>query len=92
MILNFDEIKSQIQTEAGAINDAASLEAFRIKYAGRKGILQDIYASLATASASEKPIVGKNANEIKNLIDAVIKEKNENYSENREFIKGKALG
>jgi len=75
MFWNFEEINQAIDNEQAQIKDAQSLEAFRIKYLGRKGLVQQIYATLATLPKEEKPLVGKNANILKNKIAQVIEEK-----------------
>lgn len=65
MSWNFEQISSDAKDELAAIKDARALEDFRIKYLGKKGLIQQIYASLAQASAEEKPLLGKNANILK---------------------------
>lgn len=68
MSWNFEQISSEAKKELAALKDARALEDFRIKYLGKKGLIQQIYASLAQASAEEKPLLGKNANIFKNEI------------------------
>ncbi len=66
MSWNFEQIRQDARQELEALNDVRVLEEFRIKYLGKKGLVQEIYASLAQASAEEKPLLGKNANILKN--------------------------
>lgn len=68
MSWNFEEIKTSAQKDIENASDAQALEALRVKYLGRKGIVSQIYDSLSTLSAEEKPRVGKGANELKNRI------------------------
>jgi len=72
---NFQDIEETLKKEAEAISDEKNLEDFRIKYLGRKGLLPQIYASLATLSHEEKPVVGKNTNDLRNRINSIIEEK-----------------
>ena len=72
---NFEEIKTKISQESSQIKNVADLEAFRIKYLGRKGLVAEIYASLGVASKEEKPLIGKNANDLKNKIQSIVDEK-----------------
>ena len=65
MTFNFEEIKTQIQSDSSNVSTSQELEAFRIKYLGKKGLVASMYASLATASKEEKPLIGKNTNIIK---------------------------
>ncbi len=69
---NFDELQQQAKDEIGAAADVATLENIRIKYLGRKGLVAQIYDSLATASPQEKPLIGKGANELKKLVEQYI--------------------
>ena len=77
MSWDFDKLHKTIQEEKDTLVDNQKLEAFRIKYLGRKGIIQDIYASLGSAPKEERPAIGKSANDLKNLINAIIQEKKE---------------
>lgn len=83
MSWNYQEIEDQIANEKAQVQDPSSLEAFRIKYLGKKGLLQEMYASLATASKEEKPLLGKKANEIKNDVSAFIEEQKNVISQNQ---------
>ena len=64
---NFEQITSEAAGEVAACSDLKALENLRVKYLGRKGLLTDIYASLPTLSAEEKPLVGKEANNLRIL-------------------------
>ncbi|HBG61182.1 MAG: phenylalanine--tRNA ligase subunit alpha [Omnitrophica WOR_2 bacterium GWF2_38_59] len=75
MAWDFQTIRNQAQKEADSICDNTSLESFRIKYLGKKGLIPQVYASLSTASKEDKPLLGKNANELKNFISGLIEEK-----------------
>ncbi len=72
---NFQEIQERIEEEALGILNAQALEAFRIKYLGRKGLVQEIFASLAGLPDEQKPLVGKGANELRSRLMAVLEEK-----------------
>lgn len=67
-MLDIEQIKSEAQGELAGISDAKALEVFRIKYLGKKGLVQDLYASLAAAPVEEKRVIGKNANILKNVL------------------------
>jgi len=69
---NFAEIQQTAQAELAAVNDAKALEAFRVKYLGRKGLVQEIFAGLGNVPAEEKPLVGKGANELRAFLTAII--------------------
>jgi phenylalanyl-tRNA synthetase alpha chain len=72
---NFPEIHNQARTEAHAIDSMQALEAFRLKYLGKKGIVAAVFASLPAAQPADKAAIGKGANDLKNLVDGLVKEK-----------------
>ncbi len=69
---NFQDIHSQAQTEAQAINNPQILESFRLKYLGKKGVVAAVFASLGTAPAQEKAAIGKGANDLRALVEGLI--------------------
>ncbi|MBU0468667.1 MAG: phenylalanine--tRNA ligase subunit alpha [Candidatus Omnitrophica bacterium] len=78
---DFQSIRQEAQKEAISISDQTSLESFRIKYLGKKGLIPQVYSSLATASKEEKPLLGKNVNELKNFISGLIEEKKQSVKD-----------
>lgn len=68
-----DEIiqaKQQALTEVDGAPDAAALEALRIKYLGRNGLVQDIMNGLRSADPALKREIGQRANEFKTEVQA----------------------
>ena len=65
-------MKEAALAEAGAAADAAALEAVRIKYLGRKGLLPKIMEGLKDVPPAERPEVGRKANELKNELTQLI--------------------
>jgi len=59
----------RLQTEAredlAGVRDAAGLESFRVKYLGRKGMFTGLMRSLGEVAATERPRLGKLANDIR---------------------------
>jgi len=68
-------LKVEALQAAGDAADLNALEEVRIKYLSRKGILQEIMKGLKDVDPAERPMVGKTANEIKNELQAIIKER-----------------
>ena len=66
------------------------LEALRVKYLGRKGILTKVLKGLGNLPKEERPQVGRHANEIKAKIERALKERLSNLSEQKgaRVIKG----
>ncbi|MBU1693788.1 MAG: phenylalanine--tRNA ligase subunit alpha [Verrucomicrobia bacterium] len=63
-------ITAEVLTEAEAAVDTDALEAVRIKYLGRKGLLPRIMDGLKTLAPAARPEAGKLANELKNGLTA----------------------
>src|SRR3989338_6269037 len=75
MSVDIEAIAKNLEEEIGAVSNSASLEALRIKYVGRKGILSEILSHLADLPSEQRPVVGKHANALKQRLLAFIKEK-----------------
>src|ERR1700691_3486368 len=69
---DFLNILEQAKTEAQAVNSPQALEAFRLKYLGKKGLVADIFASLGKADGADKAAIGKGANDLRNLVEGLI--------------------
>jgi phenylalanyl-tRNA synthetase alpha chain len=76
---NFSEIQAQAQAEIAAVVDAKELEALRVKYLGRKGLVQEIFSGLGKLSAEERPLVGKGANELRAFVAQLIDGKSQDF-------------
>ncbi|HSR87906.1 MAG TPA: phenylalanine--tRNA ligase subunit alpha, partial [Pontiella sp.] len=69
------DLKSKALASAQAAGDAATLEAVRIEYLGRKGLLPKVMEELRNVAPEERPQFGKTANELKNELAQLIKTK-----------------
>ncbi|MBN2685861.1 MAG: phenylalanine--tRNA ligase subunit alpha [Pontiellaceae bacterium] len=74
-------LKEKALNEAQTATDAAALEAVRIAYLGRKGKLPEIMQELRNVSPEERPMFGKTANELKNELADMIKNKQSSFSD-----------
>lgn len=72
---NFNELQDQVKNDISAAASAEALETLRVKYLGRKGLVAQIYDSLASASPQEKPLIGKGANELKKMATDLLEAK-----------------
>ncbi|HLF18917.1 MAG TPA: phenylalanine--tRNA ligase subunit alpha [Candidatus Omnitrophota bacterium] len=75
MIWDFQKIQQELEEEAGGVNDGQNLEAFRIKYLGKKGLIQQIYSSLSSLPSDQKPLVGKGVNALRSRVTQIIEDK-----------------
>lgn len=83
MTWNFEEILSCAEHDFSVVCDDKELEALRVKYLGKKGLVAQIYASLSQSPAEQKPLIGKGANELKDKVVELLADK-------KDLIKKKA--
>jgi phenylalanyl-tRNA synthetase alpha chain len=62
---DIQELKRRALDEAAAAATADALEAVRVKYLGRKGLLPEIMTGLKEMEPAERPLAGRYANELK---------------------------
>ncbi len=67
-----NRIKGEALAEAGEAQDPASLDAVRVKYLGRKGLLPEVMKKLKGLDPAERKGVGQAANELKQELSARI--------------------
>ena len=72
---DLNNLKIEALSEALAATDAVAIEAVRIKYLSRKGLLPQVMQELKNVSKEEKPMFGKTVNELKNELTELIKQK-----------------
>ncbi len=63
------ELASEAAQMIESAKDEAALETAEIRYLGRKGLLPSLLKEMASASAEERPALGRQANEIKQLLE-----------------------
>ncbi|MDD2708173.1 MAG: phenylalanine--tRNA ligase subunit alpha [Verrucomicrobiae bacterium] len=66
----FIALKSQAPVDFSGAVDEESMEAVRVKYVGRKGLLPELMKQLGVVPAADKPKMGRLANEAKQAIQA----------------------
>jgi phenylalanyl-tRNA synthetase alpha chain len=64
-----DEVARQAKAELAAVKNAASLEAYRIKFLGSNGLVKNLMKLIADAPKEQKRIVGARANEVKTGVE-----------------------
>lgn len=65
-------LKEEALHEAADAKDPEGLEAVRIRYLGRKGLLPEIMKNLKSVSPEDRPVMGKRANELKTELQDLI--------------------
>ena len=77
--MNMEEKIKALQEEiaAYAATDKEGVEAFRLKYISKKGVVGELFEALKQVPVEEKKIVGKILNELKKLAEAKLVALNE---------------
>ena len=70
-----DRVKEYLeQVEAFSSTDPQEIETFRVSYAGKKGILNDLFASFREVPVEEKKAFGQELNKLKEAVTNKVKE------------------
>lgn len=69
------QLREQIESEIALASDEQQLEAFRIKYLARKGLVAALFDELKDVPPAEKPLVGKQLNELRQRTQALFDER-----------------
>ncbi len=60
-----EALRQQFDAEFAQVHSTIDLEALKIKYLGKKGAIQQLMKALKDVSAEERPLIGKDVNEVK---------------------------
>jgi len=74
-----NEILDEFKKEYSQANNLDSLEDLRIKYLGKKGEVQKLFNKMGSIPAEKRPVLGKEANILKQKIEAELNEKKEKF-------------
>ncbi|MHC4338118.1 MAG: phenylalanine--tRNA ligase subunit alpha [Planctomycetota bacterium] len=90
MLEQFEKVGNDARADLKEVTDLAALEAFRIKYLGRKGQITEMLSQIGEFPADERRGAGQLANTIRKDVSAAFEQlKNdllESRQEKREFI------
>jgi len=75
MTKQLEELRQNALQELGSINNIKELEAWRVRYLGKKSELTRVLRSLATLPPDERKTVGACANEVKSYLEDSLKQK-----------------
>ncbi len=73
MLNKFETIGKEAIEELNRVNDAQSLEDYRIKYLGRKGLITGMLSQIGQFPPEQRAQAGQLVNEIKKKVDAEFK-------------------
>jgi phenylalanyl-tRNA synthetase alpha chain len=81
MLKRLGEVKSNAIDELSLLSDLKEIEAWRVRYLGKKGTLTQILRGLAALPLEERKAVGAAANEVKDALEAALSQKKERLKE-----------
>ncbi len=67
-----ERIRADAARDVGAAATSADLESVRVKYLGRHGEITQLLRSLGAVPAAERPEIGRQANDLKAAIEALV--------------------
>ena len=74
MNISIDQIYQEALQELKAAADPQAIQDISVRYLGRKGIITQFLRNISKLPADQRPAAGKQANEVKNLLDAAFTE------------------
>jgi len=77
------EIKQNFSQEVGEVKNAQDFEALRVKYLGRKGLVQELYKFIGTVPPQERPRVGKQINELRAFVEEQLNQLKQKYAQRK---------
>ena len=80
MTTKISQIKETFLSEIEKIKNILEFEAVRVKYLGKKGIIQELYTQMRNLSPDERPRLGKEINDARQLIESRIEELKTKFS------------
>ncbi|MCM8766420.1 MAG: phenylalanine--tRNA ligase subunit alpha [Candidatus Omnitrophica bacterium] len=80
------EIERGFFVEMGEVKSPVELERVRVKYLGRKGILDKLFSQLSRVEITQRPLLGKMLNELKERMAKEIKEKESALAAGRKTV------
>ena len=74
-----EQIRLNAIDEISKAEDLKSLVDLKVKYLGKKGELTSVLRGMGELSPEERPVIGSLVNEVRDELEALIGEKEENY-------------
>jgi phenylalanyl-tRNA synthetase alpha chain len=80
IVKRLEEVLQEAQSMIKDADSLSQLEELRVKYLGRKSDITSILKGLGTLPPEQRPFVGKLSNEVKEKIDRLLSERNDELS------------
>ena len=73
-----EALRSEAMNDIAAVQDEQTLDAWRVKYLGKKGALTEILRGMGALPAEERPVMGQLVNEVRVAFEQAFAEKSDN--------------
>ena len=77
MITKIEQLNQSANSEILSVKTQDELEAFRIKYLARNGLIGNLFDALAVLDKSDRPLMGKHLNDLRTDIQLLLDKKKE---------------
>jgi len=67
-----EQIEKQALAELDAAGTADAIDAIRVCYLGRKGVLTSVMRNISQLPKEDRPVAGKKANQVKGILEAAL--------------------
>ncbi len=82
--MQLDVIRKSALNDLAQCHDPSALDAFRVKYLGKKGALSEILKSMGSLEPEERKALGAQANTLKSELEALIEEARGSFAQKAE--------
>ncbi|MFC7393700.1 phenylalanine--tRNA ligase subunit alpha [Scopulibacillus cellulosilyticus] len=72
-----ESLRNEALEQVKSAQDLKSLQDLRVKYLGKKGPITEVLRGMGKLSKEERPVIGQLANDVREMIESAIKEKQE---------------
>lgn len=73
-----EALRAEAMSAIAAVQDEQTLDAWRVKYLGKKGALTEILRGMGALPAEERPVMGQMVNEVRAAFEQAFAEKSDN--------------
>jgi phenylalanyl-tRNA synthetase alpha chain len=89
--MDIELINQALDSEIGPVKTLQGLEALRVKYLGRKGVIAQLTGAIPTLAPQDRGAFGKKVNDLKNRALGLIEEKQKQISQGPQKQSGGSL-
>jgi phenylalanyl-tRNA synthetase alpha chain len=87
LYIQMQKIQREAEVLIRSVSDLQTLNEIRVRFLGKKGELTLVLRGMSKLSSEERPLVGKQANEIRDYIEAQLQEKSEQIKAREKLTK-----